>query len=144
MLGDDKAGVTGVRVKNNQEGGTEDLPASGLFLAIGHTPNTDVPEGPARAERQGLHQVHDADADLHQRGRRLCRRRRGRRLLPPGHHLRRHRLHGRPRRRAVSGGEGAVIAGTRLVSPCQVDAHSGTTADVVGSRLLVCVPLPLP
>lgn len=40
VLGDEKLGVTGVRVKNNQEGGTEDLPAGGLFLAIGHTPNT--------------------------------------------------------------------------------------------------------
>jgi len=40
VLGDDKSGVTGVRMKNNQEGGTHDLDASGLFLAIGHTPNT--------------------------------------------------------------------------------------------------------
>ncbi len=40
VLGDDKAGLTGVRVKNNQDGNTEDLPAGGLFLAIGHTPNT--------------------------------------------------------------------------------------------------------
>jgi thioredoxin reductase (NADPH) len=40
VLGDEKSGVTGVRVRNNREGGTHDLPASGLFLAIGHTPNT--------------------------------------------------------------------------------------------------------
>src|SRR5436305_1417731 len=33
VVGDDKAGVTTVRVKNNQQGGTEDLPASGLFVA---------------------------------------------------------------------------------------------------------------
>jgi thioredoxin reductase (NADPH) len=39
VLGDDKAGVTAVRVKNNQTGAKTDLPASGLFLAIGHTPN---------------------------------------------------------------------------------------------------------
>jgi thioredoxin reductase (NADPH) len=45
VLGDDKAGVTGVRMKNNQQGGTEDVPASGLFLAIGHTPNTDFLKG---------------------------------------------------------------------------------------------------
>ena len=39
VLGDDKAGVTGIRMKNNKEGGTADIEASGLFLAIGHTPN---------------------------------------------------------------------------------------------------------
>jgi thioredoxin reductase (NADPH) len=45
VLGDDKGGVTGVRMKNNQEGGTHDLDASGLFLAIGHTPNTTFLKG---------------------------------------------------------------------------------------------------
>ncbi|MDX1948651.1 MAG: thioredoxin-disulfide reductase [Pirellulaceae bacterium] len=45
VLGDDKAGVTGIRIKNNKEGGTEEIPASGLFLAIGHTPNTAFLQG---------------------------------------------------------------------------------------------------
>ena len=40
VLGDDKKGVTAVRVKNNKTGAKEELPAAGLFLAIGHTPNT--------------------------------------------------------------------------------------------------------
>ncbi|MDY3561618.1 FAD-dependent oxidoreductase [Gemmata sp. JC673] len=39
VLGEDKKGVTAVRVKNNKTGATEELAASGLFLAIGHTPN---------------------------------------------------------------------------------------------------------
>jgi thioredoxin reductase (NADPH) len=39
VIGDDKSGVTAVRVKNNKTGAKEELPASGLFLAIGHTPN---------------------------------------------------------------------------------------------------------
>jgi thioredoxin reductase (NADPH) len=39
VLGDDKKGVTAVRVKNNKTGAKEELPAAGLFLAIGHTPN---------------------------------------------------------------------------------------------------------
>lgn len=39
VVGDDKAGVTAVRVKNNKTGEKSDLSASGLFLAIGHTPN---------------------------------------------------------------------------------------------------------
>jgi thioredoxin reductase (NADPH) len=45
VLGDDKAGVTAVRVRNNQTGVTRDIAASGLFLAIGHTPNTAFLEG---------------------------------------------------------------------------------------------------
>jgi thioredoxin reductase (NADPH) len=39
VLGDDKAGLTAVRVRNNQTGATTDVTAGGLFLAIGHTPN---------------------------------------------------------------------------------------------------------
>ena len=38
VLGKDS--VTGVRVLNNKENTTSDLPISGLFLAIGHTPNS--------------------------------------------------------------------------------------------------------
>jgi thioredoxin reductase (NADPH) len=53
VLGDDKAGVTGIRVKNNMEGGTEDLPASGLFLAIGHTPNTAFLKGQVKVNTMG-------------------------------------------------------------------------------------------
>jgi thioredoxin reductase (NADPH) len=53
VLGDEKAGVTGVRVKNNKEGGTHDLPASGLFLAIGHTPNTGFLKGQLELNEKG-------------------------------------------------------------------------------------------
>jgi thioredoxin-disulfide reductase len=41
VLGDD-AGVTGVRVKNVNSGVTQDLTVHGLFIAIGHTPNTQI------------------------------------------------------------------------------------------------------
>ncbi|MCB0402380.1 MAG: thioredoxin-disulfide reductase [Flavobacteriales bacterium] len=34
--------VTGVRVKNNQTGETKEIPCTGFFVAIGHTPNTQV------------------------------------------------------------------------------------------------------
>jgi thioredoxin reductase (NADPH) len=53
VLGDDKSGVTGIRMKNNQQGGTEDIPASGLFLAIGHTPNTDFLKGQLALNEMG-------------------------------------------------------------------------------------------
>jgi thioredoxin reductase (NADPH) len=39
VCGDDKAGVTAVRVRNNKTGSKQNMPAAGLFLAIGHTPN---------------------------------------------------------------------------------------------------------
>jgi len=37
---DDPFGVTGVRVKNVKSGDTEDLAVDGVFIAIGHKPNT--------------------------------------------------------------------------------------------------------
>lgn len=44
VLGDDN-GVTGVRVKSTEDGSTQDIDATGLFVAIGHTPNTGIFEG---------------------------------------------------------------------------------------------------
>jgi thioredoxin reductase (NADPH) len=44
VLGTEKDGVTGVRLKNNS-GKTEELDATGMFVAIGHTPNTDFLQG---------------------------------------------------------------------------------------------------
>src|SRR5712692_2571851 len=40
VLGTDKDGVTGVRLKSTMEDKKEEVASSGLFLAIGHTPNT--------------------------------------------------------------------------------------------------------
>ncbi len=44
VLGD-SSGVTGVRLKNTQDGSTQDLPLHGCFIAIGHQPNTDIFKG---------------------------------------------------------------------------------------------------
>jgi len=44
VLGD-STGVTGVRLKNVQTGATEDLLLKGCFIAIGHSPNTDIFKG---------------------------------------------------------------------------------------------------
>jgi thioredoxin reductase (NADPH) len=41
VLGTDQAGVTGVRLRSTINTATEQLDAVGVFLAIGHTPNTD-------------------------------------------------------------------------------------------------------
>src|SRR5664279_5059142 len=44
VLGND-SGVTGARVKSTKSGATHDLPVHGVFIAIGHTPNTQIFEG---------------------------------------------------------------------------------------------------
>jgi thioredoxin reductase (NADPH) len=44
VLGD-TSGVTGIRIKNVQDGSTEDIELQGVFVAIGHKPNTDIFEG---------------------------------------------------------------------------------------------------
>ena len=45
VLGDDTQGLTGVRVRSAIDDSTQDLEAAGMFLAIGHTPNTDFLRG---------------------------------------------------------------------------------------------------
>jgi len=44
VLGDD-SGVTGARLRHTATGATEDLAVSGVFIAIGHQPNTSIFEG---------------------------------------------------------------------------------------------------
>lgn len=41
VLGDEK-GVNAVRIKSTTDGSTQDVPVNGLFIAIGHKPNTDI------------------------------------------------------------------------------------------------------
>ena len=44
VLGDD-SGVTGMRLKSVQDGGTRDIDVKGFFVAIGHSPNTSLFDG---------------------------------------------------------------------------------------------------
>ncbi len=44
VLGD-ASGVTGVRLKSSLDGSTREVTATGLFIAVGHTPNTQLFEG---------------------------------------------------------------------------------------------------
>jgi len=50
VLGDD-SGVTGVRIRHAGDGATRDVDVKGVFIAIGHTPNTHLFEG--QLEMQG-------------------------------------------------------------------------------------------
>ena len=49
VLGDN-SGVTGMRLRNTQTGATKDIALKGVFIAIGHTPNTDIFAGQLEME----------------------------------------------------------------------------------------------
>jgi thioredoxin reductase (NADPH) len=49
VLGD-SSGVTGLRVKNTQSGTTQQVDVHGIFIAIGHKPNTDIFAGQLEME----------------------------------------------------------------------------------------------
>jgi len=49
VLGD-KTGVTGMRLKNCNDGSTKDIALQGIFIAIGHKPNTDLFAGQMELE----------------------------------------------------------------------------------------------
>jgi thioredoxin reductase (NADPH) len=51
VLGDNV--VTGIRVRNVQTQQTEEIPLSGVFVAIGHTPNTGLFKGQIDMDEQG-------------------------------------------------------------------------------------------
>jgi thioredoxin reductase (NADPH) len=53
VLGNDKDGVTGVRLASTVDKQTETLAVSGVFLAIGHTPNTKFLEGQLKLDDKG-------------------------------------------------------------------------------------------
>ncbi|WP_153160899.1 thioredoxin-disulfide reductase [Zoogloea sp. 1C4] len=49
VLGD-ATGVTGMRIKSTKTGETKDIALKGVFIAIGHKPNTDIFEGQLEME----------------------------------------------------------------------------------------------
>lgn len=52
VLGDE-TGVTGIRLQSSQTGQTEDLALTGVFIAIGHQPNTDIFKGQLEMDSTG-------------------------------------------------------------------------------------------
>jgi thioredoxin reductase (NADPH) len=50
-------GVNGVRIKNTQTGETTSLPVTGVFIAIGHKPNTDIFAGQLDMDATGYLKV---------------------------------------------------------------------------------------
>ncbi|MCU4369041.1 thioredoxin-disulfide reductase [Acinetobacter courvalinii] len=60
VLGDN-TGVTAVRIKSTQDESTQDVQVQGLFVAIGHKPNTSIFDGQLNL-RDGYIQVHSGTA----------------------------------------------------------------------------------
>jgi thioredoxin reductase (NADPH) len=59
VLGDDERGMTGVRLKNLVTGDTQTLEAAGMFVAIGHTPNTKFLNGQVETDEHGFLKLRD-------------------------------------------------------------------------------------
>ena len=99
VLDEGKGEVTGVEVRNLVTGDLSVVAVEGLFVAIGHNPNTSLLAGQLDARRQWLHRHPWWNRDIG-RGR-LRLRRRARSRLSAGRDRRRDGLHGRPRRAAL-------------------------------------------
>ncbi|KZE31250.1 thioredoxin reductase (NADPH) [Crenobacter luteus] len=52
VLGDD-SGVTGARLKSSVDGSTKEIDVAGVFIAIGHKPNTDIFKGQLEMDGTG-------------------------------------------------------------------------------------------
>ena len=53
IVGSQEAGVTGVRLRNIVNGDEQTFPCSGVFIAIGHRPNTDLFKGQLDTDEVG-------------------------------------------------------------------------------------------
>ena len=57
VLGDKQSGVRGVRTRDTRTGETREIPMGGLFIAIGHQPNTDLFKGQLEMDEVGYIKV---------------------------------------------------------------------------------------
>ena len=127
--GDDK--VTGVTLRDTETGETRELDATGLFVAIGHDPRSELLPGQVRLDDEGYVLVDAPSTRTNLTGRlRLWRPRRP--PLPPGDHRRRHRLCRGPRRRALP------------VRPRLRGDHLRRCRDRGRQRLIRPAPVPVP
>jgi len=53
VLGENQKTVTGIRLRNVKTGETSELKVDGLFVAIGHTPNTELFKGKLKMDSDG-------------------------------------------------------------------------------------------
>ena len=96
-LGDGK--LSGVRLRDTSNGDESELAVTGLFVAIGHTPNTALFTGQLDLDENG-YILTGADSTRTSVGGCVRVRRRAGPHLPAGHHRGRERMHGGHRDRA--------------------------------------------
>jgi thioredoxin reductase (NADPH) len=53
VLGNHQDGVTGVRLRSTKDDSTREMEAAGMFLAVGHTPNTNFLQGKIETNEKG-------------------------------------------------------------------------------------------
>ena len=151
VLGDETRGVIGIRLNpevkvlkrdgshlgwhewlKERQNAFDYLEVSGMFLGIGHTPNTAFLGGALDLTDKGYILLPASGAETeHQRARRICRRRCGRRLLSPGRYRRRHGLHGGAGCRAVPDRAGRL---NRIVGPYGNQLHRSRFNDSLENR----------
>lgn len=61
VIGDEKNGMTAVRIKNLKTGAMQTIEAPGMFVAIGHTPNTKFLNGQLKVDDKGFIVLNDKD-----------------------------------------------------------------------------------
>ena len=59
VIGDDANGMTAARVRNVKTGETQTIEATGMFVAIGHTPNTKFLKGQVETDEKGFIKLKD-------------------------------------------------------------------------------------
>ena len=129
VLGDDK--LTGVRLKDTVTGEESEIDADGVFVAIGHDPNTALFLDQLDHEPGHRLPPDPREVDRDQHPRRVRGRRRPGSRVPPGGHRRRFRLRGRARRRTLA---------QRATPRCA--AHAGRRVLVTRLSYRPTAPLP--
>ena len=116
IQGVEEGEVKGVRLRNVKSNEVIESPIDGVFMAIGHKPNTGALCRTAGDKRGRLHRHARWNQD--QRAWGICRRRRAGLGLPAGRHRCRHGLHGRHRRGAFPDVPGRGVGQpTRMACP---------------------------
>ena len=103
MLGTDEQGVTGVRLNSTVGAGDLEKEVTGVFLAVGHTPNTAFLEGKLElTESRYVRWTQPGRTNTSVEGV-FCGGGRGGQLLSAGDHRGRDRLYGRVGCRTLAG-----------------------------------------
>ena len=102
ILGTQQDGVTGVRLRNLQTGAEHTFPCAGVFIAIGHKPNSDLFKGQLEIDEVGYIKTSGHSTATNIPGVFACGDVQDS-SLSPGSDRGRHRVYVRHRRRALSG-----------------------------------------